>query len=314
MTGADGGNPYTSEDFHIDDTTEASEKLRFYSADSADARTTEFAHLLAERINSGIVPMGFIMAASLLIYDLEKGVNGFTGEPISSGLVGLSDAEYLGIQRAIPDLARIAFPENFADEVKKRLADMGFGTPDEAIDGEDLTDGEIITTDIDTIDEAYRQIVIDARERVLDLDWDHFGISSEDAYKLFEATYGIVLRQAPYLLPLNLLVDEPDKERGLLLELPEDKKMKRLGNYWLAMTATTIRADYATFTRDHLILKVPEVILGWKHGGDLEAELLYLAGSEDPARSALGRAATRIASFISANPSLLKEGEEMPQF
>lgn len=102
-------------------TDEAAAKLRRveeFTTELVSPLVAEFGRFLAGRVNPGrIVPMGFIIAANLSLYDLEKGINGFTGEPIRNDLVGRTPEVYALLTSSIPGLARIAFSEEFADAV-----------------------------------------------------------------------------------------------------------------------------------------------------------------------------------------------------
>lgn len=105
----------------IEDTAMAAQKLRGieeFTTEPLSPPLTEFARFLADRIDRGtIVPLGFLMAANLSLYDLQKGVNGFTGEPIRNSLVGRTPEFYTMLTANVPGLARLAFSEAFADEV-----------------------------------------------------------------------------------------------------------------------------------------------------------------------------------------------------
>ena len=58
------------------------------------------------------------MAAELLLYDVQKGVNGFTNEPIRSSLVGYPPMIYSMIRMRIPDIAKAIAPESFVEGVQ----------------------------------------------------------------------------------------------------------------------------------------------------------------------------------------------------
>ena len=93
-------------------------KIRLILPDQ-DETTYQFGEYLAERLTQGrIVPEGFYMAAKLALYDLEKGVNGFTNQPIHSHLVGYPTQIYSLIALVIPELAKATCPSNFAEGVK----------------------------------------------------------------------------------------------------------------------------------------------------------------------------------------------------
>ncbi len=89
----------------------------------------KFGEFLADYVNGELVPHGFIMGATLALYDLENGVNGFTGKPINHPLVGQSPFVYLIIQKYISEIARAIFPADFAgivqevvDEINEEIA------------------------------------------------------------------------------------------------------------------------------------------------------------------------------------------------
>ena len=66
-----------------------SEKLRNlkqYMPDQNDV-VYKFGEFLAGRLNPKLVPQGFVLAAKLALYDLQEGVDGFSGQPIRSSLV-----------------------------------------------------------------------------------------------------------------------------------------------------------------------------------------------------------------------------------
>jgi hypothetical protein len=57
------------------------------------------------------------MAAELLLYDLQTGVNGFTGQKINSSLVGYPSMTYTLIRTDIPTIAAATCPPDFAKGV-----------------------------------------------------------------------------------------------------------------------------------------------------------------------------------------------------
>jgi len=309
MTSPDGGSPF---EYNRDPSDEAADKLREYQSELADPQVAEFAHLVADRIHSSLEPTGFILASELLIYDLKKGVSGFTGEPIESSLVGLSATDFENIRRSLPMLAKASFSEEFASEVEHEMLKVGLITPPESVDGQDLTENEIITEDIETIDVAYEKIVADARDRLADLDWQVLGISTEDVYQNYNADYPLILRNAPFILPLNILVDKPEREAGRLLETPEAQKKNIGGDYWLAMMLSKIPAAMATVTRDHLFLKGIDAVASSK-GLDPETTLTQVGGQDKDGRGPVTRAATRVYHFMKDHPEMLKKGQKLPE-
>lgn len=85
---------------------------------------TSMARLLAERIEGGIVPLGYVMASELLIYDCKTGTNGFTGEPMPPELSGMSDVVYTLFRKKALDYAHDAFGDEFGGQVDQLYADV----------------------------------------------------------------------------------------------------------------------------------------------------------------------------------------------
>ncbi|HUW43418.1 MAG TPA: hypothetical protein VMV95_00440 [Bacillota bacterium] len=92
--------------------------LREHMPDQQDV-IYDFATYLADRLNPELVPQGFNMAAELALYDLEKGVDGFTGQPIQSRLVGYPSMIYRLLRMQVPQIAEAVCPEDFAQGVRK---------------------------------------------------------------------------------------------------------------------------------------------------------------------------------------------------
>lgn len=84
----------------------------------------EFARLLADYMSPKLVPVGFYMAVTLLLYDLGKGKNGFSGKPIDSHLVG-HPIIAVAVLPEVGTLARVGFSAAFADAVAQVAADIG---------------------------------------------------------------------------------------------------------------------------------------------------------------------------------------------
>ena len=84
-----------------------------------DGTLYQFGEFLADRLGTHpLAPRGFNMAAELCLYDLQQGVNGFTGQPILSRLVGYPSQIYALLRMRVPDLADATCPEDFAKGVK----------------------------------------------------------------------------------------------------------------------------------------------------------------------------------------------------
>lgn len=106
-----------------------------------DPNVVEFSHLLSDRLNPELVPMGFVMAGNLMTYDLQTGRDGFTSEPIDSSLVHQSPELYEQLQTRLPALAEFAFSCEFAGEVSQII---------EKITGKPVANGK-------TVEEALAQ-------------------------------------------------------------------------------------------------------------------------------------------------------------
>lgn len=81
----------------------------------------DFAAKLADRLNPELVPAGFNTAAELLLYDAQKGVDGYTGQPLGGHfhLIGYLPQLYAALRMSIPDIAEAVCPEDFAKGVKE---------------------------------------------------------------------------------------------------------------------------------------------------------------------------------------------------
>lgn len=86
--------------------------------------TYDFGAYLATRLNPQLNPMGFNLAIQLTLYDLEKGVNGFTGKPVPSSLSGMPNTVYIIMEMNIPRIARAVCPSDFADKVDQVYAEI----------------------------------------------------------------------------------------------------------------------------------------------------------------------------------------------
>ena len=81
----------------------------------------QLAGFLADRIkpSSQITPIDFLLAAELAIIDLERGINGFSGQPITNGLTGLPPMIYSAFRAKIPAIATAVSPREFSAEVER---------------------------------------------------------------------------------------------------------------------------------------------------------------------------------------------------
>jgi len=64
------------------------------------------------------------MGCELALYDLQTGVNGFTGKPIQSRLVGYPTMIYALLRMEIPRIADAIFPAEFAAGVKTCIEEV----------------------------------------------------------------------------------------------------------------------------------------------------------------------------------------------
>lgn len=78
-----------------------------------------FGAYLADKLNPKLVPPGFNMAAELALYDLQIGVDSFTGQPIRSRLVGQQPQIYVHLSMQVPEIAKAVCPKDFAKGVRK---------------------------------------------------------------------------------------------------------------------------------------------------------------------------------------------------
>ena len=102
------------------DMKDAKEKLMDISIENdTDNLIKAFGRFLSPRLNDELVPVGFVLGCDLALYDLSKGINGYTQEPIKNRLVGYPNMVYMLIKARVPEIAKAIFPSEFADEVSK---------------------------------------------------------------------------------------------------------------------------------------------------------------------------------------------------
>lgn len=83
----------------------------------------EFGRQLVHRLTAPeIDPTAFLRQTLLLIHDLEKGVDGYTGKPMDSSLAGHSPNTYSFLRTHIPKIAEVTTPQEFAQEVRNSYA------------------------------------------------------------------------------------------------------------------------------------------------------------------------------------------------
>ena len=79
----------------------------------------DFAAYVANNYRGVFTPQGFVMVAAAALLDLQKGVSGWTGNPVDNYLVNLTSDTYRVIEKAIPKIAEAIFPADFARIVKQ---------------------------------------------------------------------------------------------------------------------------------------------------------------------------------------------------
>ena len=87
-----------------------------------DDTVYQLGNYLADRLNGAdeLLPVGLNMIVELGFYDLRKGINGFTGEPIRSGLAGCPPQLYAVLKEfSVQSIVEVVCPEDFAKEFKE---------------------------------------------------------------------------------------------------------------------------------------------------------------------------------------------------
>ncbi len=68
--------------------------------------TYDFAHFLAERSDESMVPGGFDMMAELAMADLQRGNDGYNGQPLKNKLVGYPPTIYVQLRMVLPKIKK----------------------------------------------------------------------------------------------------------------------------------------------------------------------------------------------------------------
>lgn len=224
-----------------------------------DPRVVELGKFIASRIGSEPDPIDFIMVSVLRIEDFRRGVDGFKQKPIESTLAKQPKYVYDYLYLNIPNLASIAFSEAFADEVRANIATI--------LTKSGIEEDEWVLSPITNIDQAQTDIIDSAKKKVLGLDWGHFGLGEkkEEIGQLFDISFALILRNSGMNFPLNLLRQDHFQEANILKDIDPKRKKTETGEYALAMLKDRIGIEEATFIRDWLFLKFPEVEAGRRH-------------------------------------------------
>ena len=105
----------------MDEPKQKLSKLEELIPNAPDGLLYDFGCYLAGYLNPQLVPMGFVMGCELALYDLQTGVNGFTGKPLQSRLVGYPPMIYALLRMEIPRIADAVLPAEFAASVKNYI-------------------------------------------------------------------------------------------------------------------------------------------------------------------------------------------------
>lgn len=109
------------EAMQMDEVAEKLQNLEEHMPDASDILIA-FGKFLAGRLRDHeLVPEGFTMAVALAAYDLRKGVDGFTGDPIDNELVGQPSYVYSILEMSAVDLARAVCPPEFTAGVEQMM-------------------------------------------------------------------------------------------------------------------------------------------------------------------------------------------------
>jgi hypothetical protein len=150
---------------------------------------------------------------------------------------------------------------------------------------------------IETVDDAERIILGDARQKILAFDWDHFSIEREEVEKLFKVFSRVVLCNSDINRGLYLLDDNNPKEYALLCSLaPHQKKEDTpTGRYWLVLLKSKMTPEEATFIRDWLWVYTPELIALHKKLSQVEVMAHFVSQDSE---GELFRAYGRIEAYM----------------
>lgn len=241
----------------VDSTADARAKLQQiqeFAPYPMDARVARFASFLAERIGDhGLVPEGFMMLTTLALYDLEQGVDGFTGKPLDTGLEHCSEDVHNLLFLNSPNLADIIFPKPFADAYREQFGEM--------IKESGIIEDEVVLRPVTNLADAEELIIGSAKNRVLKLDWQHFveGDKSDEIGNLYEVVFPLILRNSDMNFPLNILQSNVPEEAAMLSKIPDKNKKCMAGEFWLVL-AGELCTEHATAVRDWLYIKAPELV------------------------------------------------------
>ena len=94
-------------------------QLEDYISKIDDPTLITFGKVLAERLEDGLSPLGYINATEYLLYDLQVGVDGYSNEPMPNVISGLPIELYNAFRElAHGQFAQGAFGEEFSTQVE----------------------------------------------------------------------------------------------------------------------------------------------------------------------------------------------------
>lgn len=253
-----------------------------------------------------LMAQAFINASALALSELQTGRN-HRSEPITGHpLLHMGEATMRDLFSRTPFFARVGFSDEFGDQVGQVMVEQNLLPRPAAADTEisPADPGELITEPVTDAETAYAKIVEDARTRVLGMGLEAYGLSAEpmrdkDEHMLWAH---IILERAAIIPAIAILADVPGPEHEALQRLLPERK-KDLGNgRWLVMSVYPIPPDYATVTRDILVLKTVDGLAGMERDDSLSEAALYerLLERNRP----FLRAVARMQEFIDRYPHL----------
>ena len=85
----------------------------------------EVAQYLASRLGDGdLSPRGFVSAFELMFIDMQRGVDGYTNEPLPENLRDQLGIAYSTAYRKVPLIANAICPEEFAKSVVQEASEV----------------------------------------------------------------------------------------------------------------------------------------------------------------------------------------------
>lgn len=267
-------------------TSEAAESLlNLRGSNLLDTRVEALAQTiglgLTRKAPSELTPEEFIHRSDSVLASLESG-------PAASSkheLAGLETDEYEEIRKAVPELARVAFPKDFAIEVERQvvgeveaiesdLAEEPKESEEQPPDvveeeneetSEDLPPERKIVRKITEINSFVELVLDGAQDFIVGMDWAHFNLDQAKVVESFNKAAIPTILSAKGIEGVDIFTG--NYGRGLgggyvagALSKMTTKIMGKDGPYYVGMTNETISPGLATFIKDELSLKGVEAI------------------------------------------------------